>query len=390
MAHSNTIYNQLLQLIPRHQFDKAVDTYNGDRYTKYFSCWQQFVVLLYSQIRGKDSLRDIETSLKSQANNWYHIGLKSVKRSTLSDANNSRDWRIYEELFYCLLDRCKGITPKHRFRFKNPLYSLDASTIDLCLSLFPWASFRKRKGAIKMHCLYDHSGALPSFLVVTDGKKHDVKAAKDTSWPLLPDSIISMDKAYIDFKWLYGLHGEGVYFVTRAKKNLDYIVTGQHEVKEGVKKKGVLFDREIKLEGFYTSKDYPKKLRLVGYVDSETKKELVFLTNNFVLSAATIAQIYKARWQIELFFKWIKQNLKIKSFLGTSKNAVLTQIWVAMCYYLLLSYIKYQTKYSYSLLEFSRMLTETIFERISLIDLLSCKRHNLSKARAPVGQLSFL
>lgn len=188
-----------------------------------------------------------------------------------------------------------------------------------------------------MHCLYDHSGALPSFLVVTDGKKHDVKAAKDTSWPLLPDSIISMDKAYIDFKWLFSLDEDGLYFVTRAKKNLDYVVTGQHEVKEGVKKKGVIFDREIKLKGFYTSKDYPKKLRLVGFVDPESKKEFVFLTNNFVLSATTIAQIYKARWQIELFFKWIKQNLKIKSFLGTSKNAMLTQIWVAMCYYLLLS-----------------------------------------------------
>jgi len=389
MAHSNTIYNQLLQLIPRHRFEKAVNTYNGDRYVKYFSCWQQFIALLYSQIRGKDSLRDIELSLKSQANNWYHVGLKDIKRSTLSDANNSRDYRIYEELFYALLNRCKGIAPKHRFRFKNPLYSLDASTIDLCLSLFPWAKFRKRKGAIKMHCLYDHSGALPSFLVVSDGKKHDVTAAKNSSLPLLPDSIISMDKGYIDFEWFFSLDKKGIYFVTRAKRNLKYLIAGQQEFSEGVKKKGVLFDKTIMLEGYCSSKDYPKKLRLVGFFDSETKKEFVFLTNNFVLCAFTIAQIYKARWQIELFFKWIKQNLKIKSFLGTTKNAVLTQIWVAMCYYLLLSYIKYQTKYSYSLLEFSRMFAETIFERISLIDLLSCNRHNLGRARDPVGQLAF-
>jgi hypothetical protein len=386
MAHSNTVYNQLLQLIPRHEFEKAVKTYGGDRYVKYFSCWQQFITLLYSQIRGKDSLRDIELSLKSQANRWYHVGLKDIKRSTLSDANNSRDYRIYEELFYSLHNRCKSITPKHKFRFKNSLYSLDATTIDLCLSLFPWAKFRKRKGAIKMHCLYDHSGALPSFLVITDGKKHDVRVAKENSPPLLPDSIISMDKAYIDFKWLYDLDRGGIYFVTRAKKNLNYLVIGQQEATEGARKKGVLFDQAIKLKGYYPSKDYPKKLRLVGFVDPETGKEFRFLTNNFALAASTIAQIYKSRWQIELFFKWIKQNLKIKSFLGTTKNAVLTQVWVAMCYYLLLSYIKYQTKYAYSLLEFSRMFAETIFERISLIDLLSCNHQNLSRVRDPVGQ----
>jgi len=386
MAHSSTVYNQLLQLIPRHQFEKAVKTYDGDRYVKYFSCWQQFITLLYSQIRSKDSLRDIELSLKSQSNRWYHIGLQDIKRSTLSDANNSRNYRIYEDLFYKLLDRCKSIIPKHRFRFKNPLYSLDASTIDLCLSLFPWAKFRKRKGAIKMHCLYDHSGALPSFLVITDGKEHDIRAAKENTLPLLPDSIVSVDRGYLDFEWLFSLEKRRVYFVTRAKKNFKYRVTGQQEVTEGARKKGVLFDQVIELTGYYPSKDYPKKLRLVGFLDSETGKEFRFLTNNFALAASTIAQIYKARWQIELFFKWIKQNLKIKSFLGITKNAVLTQIWVAMCYYLLLTYIKYQTKYSYSLLEFSRIFAETIFERISLIDLLSCNHQNLFRVRDPVGQ----
>ena len=385
MPHHNTIYNHLLQLIPRHQFEALVRRYASDRYVKYFTCWQQFITLLYAQIRGKDSLRDIETSLRSQSNRWYHIGLVNVKRSTLSDANNQRDYHVYEGLFYRLFERCKNVTPKHKFRFKNPLYSLDATVIDLCLSLYPWAKFRKRKGALKIHCLYDHSGSLPSFLVITDGKQHDVKAAKEQTLPVSADSIIAVDRAYIDYKWLYSLEKSGVFFVTRAKSNLKHEVSGQHAVN---KQKGLLFDYQIRLTGYYQRKDYPKKLRLVGYTDPETGKEFRFLTNNFTLSAYTITQIYKARWQIELFFKWIKQNLKIKSFLGTSKNAVLTQIWVAMCYYLLLSYIKYQTKYGYSLLELSRMIAEMILERVSLVDLLSCNQHNVSCVRDPVNQLS--
>ncbi len=363
MPHFNTIYNQLLHLIPRHQFESLVQRYKGDYYVKYFTCWQQLITLLYAQIKYKDSLRDIETSLKAVSSRWYHIGLKDIKRSTLSDANNQRDYRIYEDLFYSLLDRCRSITPKHKFRFNNPLYTLDATVIDLCLSLFPWAKFRKTKGALKLHYLYDHSGSIPTFLVVTDAKQHEIKVAKGQDLPILPDSIISVDRAYIDYKWLHSLEKSRVSFVTLAKKNLKYELIGQHGVD---KKKGLLFDKTIKLRGYYQSKNYPDELRLIGFRDPETEKELVFLTNNLSLSAYTITQIYKARWQIELFFKWIKQNLKIKSFLGTSKNAVLTQIWVAMCYYLLLSYIKYQTKYSYSLLELSWILAETVFERISL------------------------
>lgn len=385
MPHFNTIYNQLLHLIPRHQFDNFVRRHEGDYYVKYFTCWQQFITLLYARIRNKDSLRDIELSLRAQSNRWYHIGLKDIKRSTLSDANNQRSYQIYEGLFYSLLERCKSITPKHKFRFKNPLYSLDATVIDLCLSLFPWAKFRKKKGALKLHYLYDYSGCLPSFLVVTDAKQHEVKIAKEEDLPLISDSIISVDRAFIDYKWLYSLDKKKIFFVTRAKANLQSEIIGQQEVS---KKKGLLFDRIIKLTGYYQRRYYPKELRLVGFIDPDTEKELFFLTNNFKLSAYTITQIYKARWQIELFFKWIKQNLKIKSFLGTSKNAVLTQIWVAMCYYLLISYIKYQTKYSYSLLELARMFSETVFERISLIDLLSCNHHNLTRVRDPDLQQS--
>ncbi|MGH7791396.1 MAG: IS4 family transposase, partial [Thermodesulfobacteriota bacterium] len=358
-----------------------------DRYVKYFSCWQQFISLLYAQIRGKDSLRDIETSLRTQSSKWYHLGIKDIKRSTLSDANKHRDWRVYEELFYRILGRCKDITPKHKFRFNNPLYTLDATVVELCLSLYPWAKFRKRKGALKIHNLYDHSGCIPTFMVITEGRRHDVKVAKGLDLPLMADSIVSVDRAYIDYNWLNSLSESGVYFVTRAKKNISYEIIGQHEVN---KKKGLLSDYTIKLKGYYQSRYYPQRLRLVGFHDPETNKQLVFLTNNFLLSAYTITQIFKARWKIEEFFRWIKQNLKIKSFLGTSKNAVLTQIWIAMCYYLLLSYIKYQTKYSYTLTEFAIMLKETVFERISLIDLLSCTHYTCYKAREPDLQLLLL
>jgi hypothetical protein len=312
-----------------------VEKHEGDRYVKYFTCWQQFVTMLYGQVRGKDSLRDIETSLKTQSGKWYHLGLKDIRRSTLADANNGRDYRIYEELFYFLLGRCKDLTPKHRFRFKNPLYTLDATLIRLSLTLFPWATYRKRKGAMKLHYLYDHNGALPSFLVMTDAKQHELKVVKERGFPLLPDSIVSMDRAYIDYKWLYSLHKSRVFFVTRAKVNIDCKITGQHEMATD---KGLIIDRRIVFSGFYQKENYPEELRLVSLIDKETHEEFMFLTNNFSLAASTIAEIYKARWQIELFFKWIKQNLKIKSFLGTSQNAVLTQIWIAMCYYLLLAY----------------------------------------------------
>jgi hypothetical protein len=345
---------------------------------KTFTTWQQYITVLYSQIKQKDSLRDIETGLQAQSPRWYHLGLTGIHKSTLSDANTKRDYRIFEDTFYNLLARCKDLTPKHRFRFRNPLYTIDATTIDLCLSVFPWAKFRKTKGAIKMHCLYDHSGALPSFLTITDGKKHDVRVVKEHAFPLVPDSIVSIDKAYIDYKWLYSLDKKGIWFVTRAKSNIDSVVTGQHPISG----KGVLSDESISLQGPLTKTYYPKELRLIRYYDEERKKTLTFLTNNFKLAASTIAQIYKSRWQIELFFKWIKQNLKIKSFLGTSKNAVLTQVWIAMCYYLLLTYIKYQTKYGYSLLQLSRVIREMLFERKNLIDILTLKPERLLAVRS--------
>lgn len=377
MHKIDTIFSELLKLCPSYHFEKAVEQYRGDRYVKSFTTWQQYITILYAQVTQKNSLRDIVTGLSAHVPRWYHIGLTGVHKSTLSDANTNRDARIFEDLFYHLLSRCRNLTTKHRFRFKNPLYTIDATTIDLCLAVFPWAKFRKAKGAIKMHCLYDHSGAMPSFLTGTDGKRHDVRVAKESSFPLLPDSIVSIDKAYIDYKWLYSLDNQRVWFVSRAKTNIDYVVTGQHEITG----KGVLSDERIALQGPMTKAFYPKELRLIRYYDEERQKTLVFLTNNFKLAASTIAQVYKSRWQIELFFKWIKQNLKIKSFLGTSRNAVLTQIWVAMCYYLLLTYIKYQTKFCHSLLYLSRVIRETLFERKSLIDILTLRPERLLMAR---------
>ncbi len=352
MRKLETIFGELLKLVPRYQFEKAVNQYQGDRYVKSYTTWHQYITILFSQIKQKDSIRDIVTGLEANESRWYHLGLTGIHRSTFADANNKRSFQIFEDLFYHLLSRCKDLTPKHRFKFKNELYAIDATVIDLCLSVFPWAKFRKTKGAIKMHCLYDHSGALPSFVTITDGKKHDVTVAKEVGFPLSPDSIVSIDRAYIDYKWLNSLDEKHVWFVTRAKSNIDCVVTGQHQVSG----KGVLKDQMILLTGPRTKNYYSKELRMIEFYDEETKKHLIFLTNNMKLAASTIATIYKSRWQIELFFKWIKQNLKIKSFLGTSKNAVMTQIWVAMSYYLLLTYIKYQTKYAHSLLTLSRLI----------------------------------
>lgn len=387
MSYASTIFQQFLSLVPRHHFDRAVEKYQGNRYAKSFTCWGQFFANLYAQISLKASLRDIEIGLKAQQPKWGHLGVSKIARSTLADANKNRDYQIYETLFYKMLSRCKDITPKHKFRFKNPLYSLDSTLIELCLSLFPWAKYRKRKGAIKLHCLLDHRGELPSFVVMTEGKPHDIKVARHLNFPLSPDSILVVDRGYVDFEWLWNLHSRRVFFVTRMKDNLDYAVTGQQK---NLKGKGILAEETIILTGVQTQDKYPEELRLVTFHDEEEDKTYQFLTDNFALAASTIAAIYKARWAVETFFKWIKQHLKIKTFLGTSTNAVLTQIWTAMIHYLLLAYVKYQTKYRYSLLTFSRLIQAALFERISLVDLLSLQLSNLSKLKSTTLQLDFL
>jgi hypothetical protein len=368
VSYINTIFSQLKRFVPEHQFNYLVESHKGNYRTKHFTCTSQFNSLLYAQITGKDSLRDIETSLRSQESKLYHLGIKKISRTTLADANERINYQIYEKLFYKILQRCQSLSKKHTFRFKNELYSLDSTTIDLCLAIFPWAKFRTTKGAIKLHTLLNHSGYLPEFIQITDGKCHDTTAAKNIKLP--PDSILSIDRAYIDFKWLYSLHSSGVYFVTRKKDNMDYTYVGQHK---GIQNPHIKLDRAIQLNGHYSAQNYPENLRLVRYCDPETGEILEFITNIFHLSALTIAAIYRSRWQIELFFKWIKQNLKIKTFFGTSKNAVMTQVWIAMIYYLLLAYVKFQTKYSQSLLTLSRIIRETILDHLDLIDLLRLK-----------------
>ena len=386
MAHYNTILHELLSLIPRHQFENRVRQLQGDRYVKKFSTWNQLTVLLYSQASGKSSLRDIQNALSSQVNHLYHLGLPdSIARSTLSDANANRDYRIYEDLFHRLLERCQKMAPRHRFNFPNPLITLDSTVVELSVKAFPWARFAKANGGLKLHYGLDHSGNIPNFIVATSRHVADIRAAKSV-FPINPDSIYCFDRAYIDGTWFARIHDEKAFFVTRAKKDLRYAVILDRSLPND---RRVMSDREIELANVHGKDGKPCRLRLIDYLDPESGKRFRFLTNNLSLSATTIADIYKARWQIEAFFKWIKQNLRIKSFFGTSKNAVLTQIWIAMCYYLLLAYVKFQSRYAHSLFYLHRIVRETLLERLSLIDLIGLTERRLNRIRDPEPQLAF-
>jgi hypothetical protein len=382
----NTVFSQILQLICENRFKKCVNRYEGDKYTKRFSCWQQLIVLLFAQAKGITSLRDIVISLRSHRQKWYHLGLKSVARTTLADANSKRNSDIMQDVFYSLLEKCNELAPRHRFKFKNPLYSFDSTLINVCLSLFPWATYRKKKGAFKLHALLDHCGYLPSFIVMTDGNTHDVKVVKDDKYDfpnLSPDSIILVDRAYIDYEWLYSLNKKGIFFVTRIKKNMKYTVLGQQQIP---KNKNVIEDCGI---GLCQSSHYPVPVRLVTVADPQNGERISFLTNHFTLDSETIAELYKSRWEIEIFFKWIKQNLKIKSFLGTSKNAVMTQVWAAMIYYLLLSFIKFQTKCRHSLHELTKIVGELLLDTVNLIDTLTITYDEFKIVTFREAQLSF-
>ncbi len=334
MSHQNTTFHQLLQLISRHDFEKCVKSHKGDAYSKGFSCWKQFSAMLFGQLSSQTGLRGIETGLAMNKNSLYHLGLTEVKRSTLAYANGNRSHKIYQDLFYSLLNRLHGNQKKHNFRFKNPLYSIDASTIDLCLSLFPWARFRKNKGGIKLHVKLDHSGYIPSFVSVTDAKVHEMNAIREM--PLKKGDVIVFDRGYTDYKQYSTYCKEGIYFVTRLKRNACFDILEEAETDHY---EDISLDRSISMNGFYTGKDCPHRLRIVESYDAETEQTIILLTNQHDWSPETIAAIYKDRWQIEVFFKTIKQNLKIKSFFGTSRNAVLTQIWIAMISFLLLKYL---------------------------------------------------
>lgn len=365
MAHHNTVFSQLLKFIPRHEFETLAKQHHSGRSFRTASRWSQFVTMAMAQLAGRNSLRDIVENISAQAHRLYHLGSAKLSRSNLSRINDGKPYALYEALFGKLLSRCQGVVPGHDFHFNHPLYSLDASTIDLCLSVFPWADFRTTKGAIKLHVGLNHAGYLPEFVTVTAGKKHDVTVGRTLEFP--KGSIVAVDKGYNDYVWYKQLTEKGIFFVTRLKTNAKYRTVCRRPV---LKNKGLICDQTIQFTGIQTAKKCPVQLRRIGYRDAETGKRYVFLTNNFKLSAKTIADIYKARWQVELFFKWIKQNLKIKSFVGTSKNAVMTQIWIALCVYLLLTFLKFQSKLQKSTQQILRLLQLNLFEKRDLMALL--------------------
>jgi len=365
MSHNNTVFSQLLKLVSRHEFETLAKQHHSGRSFRTASRWSQFVTMALAQLAGRNSLRDLVENISAQAHRLYHLGSAKLTRSNLSRINEGKPYALYKALFGKLLHRCQGMVPDHNFRFKNPLYSLDASTIDLCLSIFPWADFRTTKGAIKLHVGLNHAGYLPEFVTITEGKDHDVTIGRTLKFP--KGSIVAVDKGYNDYTWYKQLTAKGIYFVTRLKTNAKYRVVCRRSV---IKEKGLTCDQTIEFTGAQTARKCPIPLRRIGYRDTETGKHYIFLTNNFKLSAKTIADIYKARWQVELFFKWIKQNLKIKSFVGTSKNAVMTQIWIALCIYLLLAFIKFQSRLKKSMQQILRLLQLNLFEKREMMALL--------------------
>jgi len=380
--YKNNVFTQISQFISPFKFRKISVNYGNERYAKKLNGFDHFKILLLVQIKGLSSLRDIESRLKQTLGKIYHLGLKNdVKRSTLSDANNKRNNLAFREVFFEVLKKCHSYSPKHSFKFNNKLLSIDSSTISLCLSLCQWAKHRKTKSAVKIHAVLNASGKIPEYIVLKPAKQHDVKAAKAFPTKLFkPGTIIAMDRAYIDYRWLARLNKKGVSFISRAKSNMNYKVVSSLKV---LKSKGILKDQTIKLTGFYKSKDYPATLRLVKYKDQETGKIYEYITNNFDLCARTIADCYKNRWEIELFFKWIKQNLKIKKFLGNSQNAIYSQIWVALIYYLILSYLKHKHKWAQSILDISRVIKEIYCEAMDLSEMHDFCKRKLEKWKNP-------
>ena len=360
------VFPQFLSLLPRYDFQRIVKKYKGDYRTRHFKCWNQMACMIFAHIRQEDSLRDIDIALNAHAGKLYHMGIQQCPKSTLADANERRDYRIYEELAKLLMQRARReyAGTDLAIDVDNAVYALDASTIDLTLSLFPWAKFRKTKGAIKLHAMIDLRGNIPAFLTITDGKVHDVKAAPQV--PIEAEGIYVVDRAYIDFEWLRGIDETDAFFVTRLKKSIRWTRVISHPVNKSF---GLRSDQEILLFSKQSKAKYPKRLRRVSFRDETQNRTLVFLTNNFVLSAETIAALYKARWEIELFFKWIKQNLRVKSFYGTSPNAVKTQIWIAMIVYLILAILKERYLLQNSLSQLLHFLEVNLFETKPLISI---------------------
>jgi len=359
-----TLFAQLMDFLPWSTFTRIVARYRGDQRVRTLSCAEHYRAMAFAQLTYRESLRDIETCLSVQTSKLYSMGFRDpVRRSTLADANEARDWRIYAELAQRLIGQARRLYVNEDLGFDlaSTVYALDSTTIDLCLAVFPWAHFRTTKAAVKMHTLLDLRGNIPSFIHVSDGKLHDVHALD----LLLPEAgaIYVMDRGYVDFARLHVLHLAGAFFVTRAKSNMD-----AHRVYSAPTDRtaGIVCDQTIALDGHYTSQHYPEHLRRIRLRDTETRRTLVFLTNQFGLPAATICALYKSRWQVELFFKWIKQHLRIKRFFGTSENAVKTQIWIAVSVYVLVAIVKKRLTLDASLYTLLQILSVTLFEKIPI------------------------
>jgi len=382
MYSGQMIFSQLMDFLPMHQFRNCVERYRGNHYVKSFSCLDQFLCMAFAQLSYRESLRDIVSCLRAMQSKRYHMGIRAnVSRTTLADANERRDWRIYADFAQVLINMAKDLYIHEDFgvELDETVYALDASTIDLCLSVFPWARFRKTKGAIKLHTLLDVRGNIPSFIWITHGKVHDVRVLDE----LLPEpgSFYLMDRAYLDFERLYAFNQAMAYFVIRSKRNTQFRRLYSHKIDKSV---GLRCDQTIVLTGQYSAKDYPAKLRRVNFFDAKTEKRFSFLTNNFLVPAIVIAELYRCRWQVELFFKWIKQHLRIKAFYGTSVNAVKTQVWIAVCVYVLVAIVKKRMKLDdMSLYTILQILSVTLFEKELLLQVLTSSGYNNLAQQGP-------
>jgi hypothetical protein len=377
MNTGKIIFSQVMDYLPMHTFRRCVQKYNGHYKVKSFSCLDQYRCMAFAQFTYRESLRDIEACLRAQQNKLYHMGIRSkVSRNTLANANNIRNWRIYADFAQSLINTTRSlyIDEDLGLELTNTVYALDSSTIDLCLSSFPWASFRSSKGAVKLHTLLDLRGSIPAFIHISDGKLHDVNILDELTPE--PGAFYIMDRAYLDFARLYVLTLCASFFVLRAKSNLQCKRLYSHSVDRAT---GLICDQTIVLTGINSSREYPDKLRRIKYFDAETQKRFVFLTNNFMLPALTITQLYKCRWHVELFFKWIKQHLRIKKFYGTSENAVKTQIWISVSVYLLIAIIKKRLKIELSLYTILQILSVTVFERMPILQILTNSGYNFNE-----------
>ena len=369
MHAGKLVFSQVMDFLPWRRFDTCVRRYKGDHKIKTFPCAEQLRVMAFAQLTYRESIRDIETCLRAVGNKLYHMGIRStVSRNNLSHANGTRDWRIYADFAQILIHDAKSLYAGDDLPvdLDATVYALDASTIDLCLSMFPWAKFRKAKGAVKLHTLMNLQGNIPEFILISDGKLHDVNVL-DYLVPV-PGAYYVMDRGYLDFARLYELHQAKAYFVTRAKRNFKFQRRYSHEID---KTTGIQCDQTVLLETFYSLQGYPEPLRRIRYYDEGLDKRLVFLTNDFALPAATITELYKSRWQIEMFFKWIKQHLRIKTFYGTSQNAVKAQIWIAVSVYLLVAILKKRLGVELPLYTILQNLSVSIFEKTPLVQLFS-------------------